>query len=176
MPPRSQFPNTSAFVPAPDDDPSEDEVTGLGAPVMGDSSRCPDCGSYKDYVCEDVYMCIGCPGAGEDSEFDEDDDQCDGDEESPEPSVTGPADAVGHCIRCNKNHDWSKDEFMNCIPPQQIRRFGDYTIDHRYRQALYAFCSTYRTEDVVGSFLGHNPTFPSQETWLRVQEHMQRFY
>ena len=45
---------------------SSESVTGLGNPVMGDSERCKVCGSWMDYACEDVYVCIGCEGEGGD--------------------------------------------------------------------------------------------------------------
>ena len=45
---------------------SSESVTGLGNPVMGDSERCKVCGSWMDYACEDIYVCIGCEGEGGD--------------------------------------------------------------------------------------------------------------
>ena len=33
---------------------------------MGDSERCKVCGSWMDYACEDIYVCIGCEGEGGD--------------------------------------------------------------------------------------------------------------
>ena len=47
--------------------------------------------------------------------------------------------------------------------------FGEYKIDPAYRLALYNHGSYYNTEEVVGSFLGHNPHFPSQEEWIEQQ-------
>jgi ankyrin repeat protein len=38
----------------------ETEETGLGNPIDMDSSRCPSCGQYKDYACEDIYICMLC--------------------------------------------------------------------------------------------------------------------
>eukprot|EP00483_Globobulimina_turgida_P000902 UN00903 len=39
-----------------------EETTGMGNPVMGDSERCSDCGQWKDYACDDVYICYDCIG------------------------------------------------------------------------------------------------------------------
>ena len=36
-------------------------VTGMGNPIMGDSTQCNKCGKYKDYVGDDYFMCMnGC--------------------------------------------------------------------------------------------------------------------
>lgn len=46
---------------AKEEDKSDDEpTTGMGVPVMGDSTRCSRCGAWKDYMCEDTYMCMNC--------------------------------------------------------------------------------------------------------------------
>jgi len=58
---------------------------------------------------------------------------------------------------------------MECTPPLSVLCFGKYKMDPVYRQALYNHGSYYNTEEVVGSFLGHNPHFPSQQEWLQHQ-------
>ena len=73
------------------------------------------------------------------------------------------------CDLCNKRHDWRKQEYMECKPPLSVLCFGKYKIDPAYRLALYKHGSDYNTEEVVGSFLGHNPYFPSEETWMQQQ-------
>ncbi len=46
---------------AKEEDKSDDEpTTGMGLPVMGDSTRCSRCGAWEDYLCEDTYMCMNC--------------------------------------------------------------------------------------------------------------------
>ena len=36
-------------------------VTGMGNPIMGNSTQCNKCGKYKDYVGDDYFMCMnGC--------------------------------------------------------------------------------------------------------------------
>lgn len=47
--------------------------------------------------------------------------------------------------------------------------FGEHQISKEYRAALYQFAAIYTTEEVVGSFLGHNPHFPSQTRWEKAR-------
>jgi len=75
--------------------------------------------------------------------------------------------SIGHCMQCDKEHDWQKEEYMECVPPIHVLCFGEYILDPKYRQAVYQHCKQYNTEEVVGSFLGHNPHFPSQEKWIK---------
>ena len=75
--------------------------------------------------------------------------------------------SIGYCTRCNKEHNWQEDEYMECVPPIHVLCFGEYTLDPKYREAVYQHCKQYNTEEVVGSFLGHNPHFPSQEKWIQ---------
>lgn len=70
------------------------------------------------------------------------------------------------CPTCGKPaHDFEKEEALDCIPPKNVLKFGDYTIDKNYREALYKEYPHYTSEEVVGSFLGYNPYFPSQSEW-----------
>ena len=73
---------------------------------------------------------------------------------------------IGVCRSCGDVHDWIQDEHMTCIPPREIVCFGHYMLDPAYRNAIYDYCAQYSTEEVVGSFLGHNPHFKSQKEWL----------
>jgi len=73
------------------------------------------------------------------------------------------------CDRCETKHDWRHQEHMECIPPLSVLLFGKYQIDPAHSMALYEVCKSFNTEEVVGSFLGHNPHFLSQETWLEDQ-------
>jgi hypothetical protein len=84
------------------------------------------------------------------------------------------SDSKGFCKNCKKVHDWAHDdaEHLNCVPPLNVLRFGDHVIPREYRDALHAFSKSiticnrfYNTEEVVGSFLGHNPHFPSCAEW-----------
>ena len=71
------------------------------------------------------------------------------------------------CPSCGKKtHNFEKDEIMDCVPPKNVLKFGQYEINKNYRNALYKYCSIYTAEEVVGSYLGHNPHFPSQSEWL----------
>lgn len=55
---------------------------------------------------------------------------------------------------------------MACVPPPDVLYFGDIRVDPAYRQALLAHCRVYCAEEIVGSYLGRNPFFVSQEKWL----------
>lgn len=71
------------------------------------------------------------------------------------------------CPTCGENaHDFEKGEFLNCVPPKEVLRFGSYQINSHYREALFKEYPIYTAEEVVGSYLGHNPNFPSQVEWL----------
>lgn len=63
---------------------------------------------------------------------------------------------------------------MNCIPAFHVLRFGNHTLSKPYRAALYTYCPYFTTEEVVGSFLGHNPNFPSQQKWEELQRNKRR--
>jgi len=71
------------------------------------------------------------------------------------------------CPTCGKRaHDFEHEEAMDCVPPLQILKFGEYEINKMYRKALYKEHPSYTAEEIVGSFLGHNPYFPSQTEWI----------
>jgi hypothetical protein len=74
---------------------------------------------------------------------------------------------MSKCPTCGKKaHNFEKEEALYCVPPKDVLKFGEYSIDKRYRAALYKEYPFYTSEEVVGSFLGHNPYFPSQSVWL----------
>lgn len=66
-------------------------------------------------------------------------------------------------------HDWVNEEALQCIPPRHVLQFGPCRIDHLYREALYQRYPSYTAEEVLGSFMGHNPHFPGHEDWLDEQ-------
>ena len=75
------------------------------------------------------------------------------------------------CETCGKPaHNFEKEEIMECVPPRNVLKFGEYLIDKSYREALFQENSMYTAEEVVGSYLGHNPYFPSQDEWVEQQE------
>lgn len=75
------------------------------------------------------------------------------------------------CPTCRKKaHNFEKEEALNCVPPREVLSFGDYNIDKNYRDELFDKYPNYTSEEVVGSFLGHNPYFPSQEDWFFAKE------
>jgi len=74
---------------------------------------------------------------------------------------------MSQCLSCRKPaHNFATEEAFSCVPPPSVLQFGSHIIDVEYRAALYAEYPFYTAEEVVGSFLGHNPHFPSQpEFW-----------
>lgn len=75
------------------------------------------------------------------------------------------------CPTCGKDaHDFLKEEAFNCVPPKEVLRFGDYEIDKKYRKELYNKFPLYNTEEIVGTYLGHNPHYPSQDKWINDKE------
>ncbi|MCY1660113.1 hypothetical protein [Chryseobacterium sp. SL1] len=78
------------------------------------------------------------------------------------------------CSTCGKKaHDFEKEEAMDCVPPEDVLKFGKYEIDKEYRKALYRLYPFYTAEEVVGSYLGHNPNFSSQDSWF--EQHKEDF-
>ncbi len=71
------------------------------------------------------------------------------------------------CPTCGKKaHNFELEEALDCVPPKNVLKFGEFVIDKKYRNALYRKYPFYNAEEIVGSFLGHNPFFPSQRMWL----------
>ncbi len=71
------------------------------------------------------------------------------------------------CQTCgSKAHNFEKEEALDCVPPEDVLQFGKHVINKEYRIALYNEYHIYTAEEIVGSFLGHNPYFPSQHSWL----------
>lgn len=79
------------------------------------------------------------------------------------------------CQTCGKKaHNFEKEEALNCIPPKDVLKFGPYEIENEYRNILYIKFPFYTTEEVLGSFLGYNPNFPSQTVWFEEREENNR--
>lgn len=75
------------------------------------------------------------------------------------------------CPTCGKNaHNFTDEEVLNCVPPKNVLRFGDFEINRAYRDELFLKHPNYTAEEIMGSFLGHNPIFPSQDEWLSENE------
>lgn len=62
---------------------------------------------------------------------------------------------------------------IHTVPPRDKLTFlfeedpsGPHTLDVNYRTALFEEFPFYTSEEIVGSFLGHNPYFDSQEEWV----------
>jgi len=55
------------------------------------------------------------------------------------------------------------------IPSKDVLVFGDYHIPADYRSELYKYASFYTAEEIVGTFIGHDPVFPSYSKWNDTQ-------
>ena len=62
-----------------------------------------------------------------------------------------------------RHADFANEEILDAIPPRERLQFGPHTIDQTYRDAMFDEFPDYTAEEVVGSFLGKNPHFPSQD-------------
>ena len=80
------------------------------------------------------------------------------------------------CPSCSENshifesHNFESEEFLYCVPPPKTLKFGNYVLSQEYKKALFDEYPFYTAEEVVGSFLGHNPYFPSQDEWEEERE------
>lgn len=54
---------------------------------------------------------------------------------------------------------------MQQVPPVQQLEFGSTVLDKLYRKELYEEFPHYTVEEIIGTYLGHNPFFPSQTAW-----------
>lgn len=77
---------------------------------------------------------------------------------------------LNKCPSCGKRaHDYEKEEALACVPPRNTLKFGQYQINKEYREALFKEFPFYNAEEVMGSFFGENPFFPSENEWLNEQ-------
>ncbi len=75
------------------------------------------------------------------------------------------------CLSCGKKaHNFEKEEALSCIPPKHILKFGQFEINKDYREELYQKFPLYNTEEVLGTYFGHNSKYPSQSEWLLEKE------
>ena len=66
----------------------------------------------------------------------------------------------------SKEEEEEDPEQLSEIPSRHILTFGEYTMSSSYREALYKFAPFYCVEEIVGTYLGHNEQFPSEEDWM----------
>lgn len=70
------------------------------------------------------------------------------------------------CPTCGrKAHNFEKEEGMDCVPPIEVLKFGTFELNRKYRDALFKKHPNYTTEEIVGTYLGHNSSFPSEKNW-----------
>ncbi len=63
--------------------------------------------------------------------------------------------------------EWNPDQkYLDRVPSPKTCKFGPYQIDPKYRKEIYKRFPFYTIEEIVGSYLGHNPYFQSQHDWL----------
>lgn len=94
-------------------------------------------------------------------------------------------DGIAYCASCARDHDWTlyrckglggpKDDRYSkrhqlapshfCVPPLTVVQFGECTMTGGYRAALFASNRLLQTEEIVSTFYGSNPYFPSHENW-----------
>ena len=63
---------------------------------------------------------------------------------------------------CGSETEWTEceEDEETMIAPLDVVRFGDVEMDREYREALYREHPYYTAEEVVGTYLGHNPMYP----------------
>lgn len=54
---------------------------------------------------------------------------------------------------------------MSKVPPPNQLEFDPFELDEEYKRELYEKFPYYTEEEIVGTFLGRNPYFPSQVAW-----------
>ena len=63
--------------------------------------------------------------------------------------------------------EWKPDQkYLDSVPSPKTCKFGPYQIDPKYRKEIYKRFPHYTIEEIVGSYIGYNRYFPSQEQWL----------
>ena len=63
--------------------------------------------------------------------------------------------------------EWNPDQkYLDRVPSPKTCKFGPYQIDPKYRKEIYKRFPFYTIEEIVGSYIGYNRYFPSQEQWL----------
>jgi|2_EtaG_2_1085320.scaffolds.fasta_scaffold07162_2 hypothetical protein len=63
---------------------------------------------------------------------------------------------------------------LDTVPPKNQTTFHVQGITHHinpeYKDELYASASYYTIEEIMGSYLGYNPYFPSYESWVEARK------
>ena len=73
------------------------------------------------------------------------------------------------CRTCGlKKHRFNKEIHLACVPNFAVQKICGVKIPRAYRRDLYAFSDFYTGEEILGSYLGHNPYFPSYADWKKL--------
>ena len=64
---------------------------------------------------------------------------------------------------------------MQRVPHCQQLHFDSYVLDEVYKEELYKEFPHYTVEEIIGTYLGHNPYFPSQIAWQNSRQSQRLF-
>lgn len=75
------------------------------------------------------------------------------------------------CESCGYFHpcEYELSIQLQAVPERHVLQFGPYSLYQDYREALYNHWPEATTEEIIGTFLGFNPIFPSQQCWINMQ-------
>tara|TARA_R100000655_G_scaffold10222_1_gene24820 strand:+ start:1618 stop:1902 length:285 start_codon:yes stop_codon:yes gene_type:complete len=74
------------------------------------------------------------------------------------------------CRTCGlKKHRFNKEIHLSCVPNFAVQKICGVKIPRAYRKDLFAFSDFYTGEEILGSYLGHNPLFPSYADWKKLK-------
>tara|TARA_R110002020_G_scaffold6394_6_gene27261 strand:+ start:363 stop:647 length:285 start_codon:yes stop_codon:yes gene_type:complete len=74
------------------------------------------------------------------------------------------------CRTCGlKKHRFNKEIHLACVPNFAVSKICGVKIPRAYRRDLFAFSDFYTAEEVIGSYLGKNPYFPSYTNWKKLK-------
>ena len=59
------------------------------------------------------------------------------------------------------------EDMLQIIPEPCETVFGSYTLTPEYRAAMYKYCPDFIVDEIVATFLGYSPSFPSQVQWYK---------
>jgi hypothetical protein len=74
------------------------------------------------------------------------------------------------CEACGYFHPSEYDLSFDtqAVPERDVLEFGPYWLSEDYREALYNDWPNATVEEIIGTFLGYNPLFPSHQAWVNM--------